>query len=566
MTENLDLVSKYTVSGQLAVLTSERRWTWREIHSVSGGLAQVLRTRPSICNLCDTRVGFLVTWLAALRNRTPMLLPPSGGASDLERPPFHPPGTTIVVDSEELLDSFSKTQTQAIFFDPRISADQLESAQLEWTPDLHYSAVCFFTSGSSGQPQAQWRTLHQLLQGARNLADQLEMTFAKRVADSVAIISSVAPQHMFGFETSVMLPLVTGVPVLEGRPLLPLDISTLFSRCQGPTAWVTTPMHIRALGRAAESLANCDFAISSTMPLDPSLAAQVEPLIGAPIIEVYGSTETGALALRRPTHDLKWKPISGVEFEDVGDATQVTGDHFPSPQKITDVIEVASEGVFELVGRHSDLIKVGGRRASLAGLNAIAQQMPGLEDGVFYLPPGDLEILRTVFFHQGALDREAAESWMRKRIDPLFLPRTWIQVDRLPRDSNGKLPRAGLDKLWQTRSLHGNSDEIVLEFAFSIPDNHPSLSGHFPGNPIVPGVLLLDQLIHEIAMRAACEVTHFPWVKFKAPLQPQEAAHACIRIRESKGMFSINVVESRESRLIVEGAVVLAKTSGEVIS
>ena len=39
-----------------------------------------------------------------------------------------------------------------------------------------------------------------------------------------------------------------------------------------------------------------------------------------------------------------------------------------------------------LLGRQADLVKIGGRRASLAGLNLLLQDLPGLHDGVFYLP------------------------------------------------------------------------------------------------------------------------------------------------------------------------------------
>lgn len=55
-----------------------------------------------------------------------------------------------------------------------------------------------------------------------------------------------------------------------------------------------------------------------------------------------------------------------------------------------------------------------------------------------------------------------------------------------------------------------------------IATNHASLAGHFPGNPVVPGVILLDEVI--CAARAhlpsPVRVTGMPSVKFLAPLAP----------------------------------------------
>jgi 3-hydroxymyristoyl/3-hydroxydecanoyl-(acyl carrier protein) dehydratase len=64
---------------------------------------------------------------------------------------------------------------------------------------------------------------------------------------------------------------------------------------------------------------------------------------------------------------------------------------------------------------------------------------------------------------------------------------------------------------------------------FSIPSDHPSLPGHFPGRPIVPGVVLLDRVV------AAIEATHgplpplrLPQVKFVQPLLPDEDAEIAL--------------------------------------
>ena len=62
------------------------------------------------------------------------------------------------------------------------------------------------------------------------------------------------------------------------------------------------------------------------------------------------------------------------------------------------------------------------------------------------------------------------------------------------------------------------------EFFWSIAVNHPAFSGHFPGHPIVPGVLLLDAALHGICQahgedEAFC---HIVACKFLSPVEPGE--------------------------------------------
>ncbi|MDH5327479.1 MAG: hypothetical protein OEZ68_05950 [Gammaproteobacteria bacterium] len=56
-----------------------------------------------------------------------------------------------------------------------------------------------------------------------------------------------------------------------------------------------------------------------------------------------------------------------------------------------------------------------------------------------------------------------------------------------------------------------------------IPNSHPSLEGHFPGNPIVPGVVVLDEVINAaLAWKPEAQVGGFAAVKFLTPLLPDE--------------------------------------------
>jgi len=164
------------------------------------------------------------------------------------------------------------------------------------------------------------------------------------------------------------------------------------------------------------------------------------------VLEIYGSTETGALAMRRTARQTRWAPMEGVRLDPDDGATRARGAHFASPARLLDEIAVEPNGTFTLLGRQADLIKIAGRRASLTGLNLLLQDLPGLGDGVFYLPPTGNPTERLCLIYAGApLERAAARRWLRGRLDPVFLPRDFIRLDRLPRSETGKLRLHALD-------------------------------------------------------------------------------------------------------------------------
>lgn len=65
---------------------------------------------------------------------------------------------------------------------------------------------------------------------------------------------------------------------------------------------------------------------------------------------------------------------------------------------------------------------------------------------------------------------------------------------------------------------------MTFETCRVIPLNHPSLAGHFPGNPIVPGVVVLDEVSAALAeWRKESRVTGISSVKFLAPIKPSQS-------------------------------------------
>ena len=57
-----------------------------------------------------------------------------------------------------------------------------------------------------------------------------------------------------------------------------------------------------------------------------------------------------------------------------------------------------------------------------------------------------------------------------------------------------------------------------------IAANHPAFAGHFPGTPIVPGVVLLDEALHAIGMQLGADLSacHINAAKFLSPVRPGE--------------------------------------------
>jgi len=79
----------------------------------------------------------------------------------------------------------------------------------------------------------------------------------------------------------------------------------------------------------------------------------------------------------------------------------------------------------------------------------------------------------------------------------------------------------------------------TLAERFRIPAQHPCLPGHFPGRPVVPGVVLLDRVIALLERAGMGSVQRIAVVKFVAPLQPDEDAEVTAIVDDARVRFRI---------------------------
>ncbi|HVS26596.1 MAG TPA: AMP-binding protein [Burkholderiales bacterium] len=395
-----------------------------------------LPQKRHVLNLCEDRYHFLLGFAAALQAGQVSLLPPSRAEDVLRRLGEDYPDAYCLADHDDVPEGLDVFPVQA--------NDNCTSKTL---PVPHIAAaqvaIIVFTSGSTGSPTPHVKNWASLVKVAQAVGERIGLL------PGSSILGTIPPQHLYGMETTVLLPLQWGAMMHYGRPLLPADIRSALEQIPSPRWLMTTPLHLRACIAERLKLGGLAGVLSATMPLAPDLAQQVETLWQTRVHDVYGCTEAGIVALRHAASLENWRTLEGVRVYGKGEEAWVEGGHIPQPSRLADHISIHSEQEFSLHGRLADLVKIGGKRASLEALNAELNRVAGVMDGIFFIPDeaGAVAERLVAFAVAPGLNAETILAELRKRIDPVFLPRPLYLVKTLPRNATGKLPRENLRRL-----------------------------------------------------------------------------------------------------------------------
>ena len=401
-------------------------------------LAAVLPDRGHVLNLFSDRYRFAVGLAAALVRKQVSLLPPNltphliaqlmGDYADLY----------CLGDGQPLpvaLETVSFTEAPA---------DGRKALTVPLVPDGQV-AVTVFTSGSTGKPVPHAKTWGGLARGAKMEIGRL----SPRVCPGMSVLSTVPPQHMYGLESTVVMPMQGGLALHAGRPFYPADVRSELAALPRPRALVTTPVHLRVLLAEASDLPATDLLLCATAPLPPQLAAAAERHFSAPLHEIYGCTEAGQIATRRTVVTEEWDILPGVTLSAEPEGTRVEGPHMEGNALLGDIIELRGKGRFVLHGRTADMINVAGKRTSIAHLNYHLNSIKGVRDGAFVMPErdGEREPRLMALVVAPELTSQTVMNALRERIDAAFLPRPLCFVEALPRNATGKLPRHAVNEL-----------------------------------------------------------------------------------------------------------------------
>ncbi|MGF7172638.1 AMP-binding protein [Azospirillum doebereinerae] len=426
--------------------------------------------------------------------------------------------------------------------------------------------LCFFTSGSTGRPKPVRKTLALL----QREAEAIEALLGSVVPADAWVHATVPHQHVYGMAFRLCWPLATGRPFSGTAHAL---WESALAALDGGSVLVTSPAHLARLEGIAPLPPGRrpSLVLSAGAPLSDEAADAAARVLGTVPTEIFGSSETGAVAHRaRRLPDPAWRPLPGVTVgrtEDgrlrvrspavPGDGVHVGGD----------LVDLDGEGGFRLLGRADRIVKIEGKRVSLPEIEEHLRRQPWVADAAA-LPVGDMAPRLAAVVVPSAEGRALLSEigpfrfgrLLRRELgatqEPAGLPRHWRFVDALPQGVLGKRVPGDLLRLFkgdgammaettdaqtsvaearpqrptepEIRAVRSGGEGVELDLY--LPGDLAQIDGHFPGLPIVPGVALIDWAVtlgarHGIPVAVARDFQ----VKFRRVTVPDSAVTLSLR-------------------------------------
>jgi len=480
-----------------------------------------------------------------------------GGVAVL--PPNRQPDTLAQLAADAvacLCDAASEPVDEALADLPAIAllGDGPLAADAMGALDRDAPLVEFCTSGTTGGGRP-------IVKALRHLEDEvvaLEALLGPALPGTARIFATASHQHIYGLLFRVLWPLASGRPfqaetLLHHQELLPRIAAAEHA------GLVSTPVHLKRLAES-ENLRRlrgiCSAVYSSGGPLDAKTAEAVADQLGTAPYEIFGSTETGGVAVRRRDRDGEaWQPLPGVTvrldpedgrlevespYVSAGDAAAKGGIR----ARMGDRGLPASGAGFLLLGRADRTVKIAEKRLSLPEMERVLALHEHVDEAALVV----LEVAGRRRVHAVVVPTESGRTCceaegrrafgamlgehLGRHFDRVLLPRAWRIVDALPRDAQDKLPatalaalfadRAGLERPRSPRIVSERRSDDALERRLEIPEDLAQLEGHFDAFPVVAGVVQLGWVLDAAAdwLGRRPELAGLEALKFPTPLRP----------------------------------------------
>jgi acyl-coenzyme A synthetase/AMP-(fatty) acid ligase len=312
-------------------------------------------------------------------------------------------------------------------------------------PEIDAARMCidFFTSGSTGSPK---RVTKSLAMFEKEVAI-LDSVLTQKVG---TVFSTVPHYHVYGLTFGLLWPLASGHPF---DTVTHIFWENLLGQITPDALIVSSPPHLRRIsGVTPIEKNNIPVQIlSAAEPLSAKAVDEIVRILGCVPTEIFGSTETGAIASRYSIEANKeWQPLTGIAVEKLEDGRmQVLSPYVGNSWHVTeDLIELA-DGGFHFLGRADGVVKIEGRRVSMARVEKALCQIDYVREAVVTTLPNHNNYLAAVVvlsdsgkeqlsqlgnFRFGRLLRRELEPYLER----IGMPRMWRFVENIPTHGIGK--------------------------------------------------------------------------------------------------------------------------------
>ncbi len=420
--------------------------TFGEVYAMASWLRIALADRKPksepICLATDNKAIMAAALLASLGGGPTLLLPYAFSAKALTRLQQITGFTTAISD---IVREFPEG-VQVIC--PKAEGPEKRPVIKQASPRAELLKI--FTGGSTGRPQIWGKTGENIFSESLFLASCFEVTAQD------CIMATIPPYHIYGLLFSVVLPLVSSASVINKTPSFPNEI-VLVAKKEKVTIMASVPAHYRVLRDAKKNM-SLRLAFSSAGMLDAADNDAFCRNNKMGVIEVYGSTETGGVAMRN-----RWcgadlfSPFPTIDWKIVAGRLAVRSPYI-SPDLVVDEegffiagdrAEARGINQFSLKGRADTVTKVGGKRVDLEEIRFLIKKAPGVSDCVVVAVPesGGREHQITALIQGHKVRPDMIKKKLANSLEPYALPRRIKTVDLIPVKENGKYDWIGIHQL-----------------------------------------------------------------------------------------------------------------------
>ncbi len=542
--------------GVVSLCDGERLTRQRFISDVEA-LANRLEALPYhyLGLFCEDSYLFAVAFCAVLsQKKTPVLLPSP-------KPDFITAiGKNIdalLSDQSLLLDGLPVI-SHSLNAEPVVSTASLPSIDKQQT-------VLLYTSGSTGEPKRVEKRLQQLCDEVA----VLEQLWGKQLGADVTIFSTVSHQHVYGLLFRLLWPLLSGrcfdsETFQYPEPLL-ANIQSVDS-----AALMSSPSQLKRMPELVDlSVIRTPLRalFCSGGPLLEETSLYLLDILAQPVIEVYGSTETGGIARRQrraPGED-SWQALPEVELlcNDEG-CLQIRSPFEDSGgwYAMADAVSMQGADCFCLRGRVDKIVKVEDKRLSMPEMEQQLRNCEWIDEAAVTVLEGRHSSVAVALALTASGQRllqdggkkalvQRVKSRLANYFENVLLPKKWRFLAQLPYNSQGKLTQQALRELFEEASQAAavKSQKILLpqleniqslenavNIEMIIPSELHYFRGHFEGRPVLPGVVQIDWAMHFAAehFQIQAHVLAMEVIKFHDFVLPGDRLCLSLKYRDNK--------------------------------